>query len=613
MNVTGQARTAPDTRRTAETDTSGDGETIAQFEMLAASVAVGVMAVSDGRIERVSPAAGRIFDVAPEALVGQPLATVFASVEGMHVFNDRVAHLLEWDAPVALEWRARRADGSLFWCRYLLLTEVESDGALVWLVEDINARKEAELDQLHAQEELELQMHEVRHELMWSNERLVAELYERSEVEEQSRRSQFYDALTQLPNRQLIEKRLDDAIRNHQAGGDLLAVLVLDFDGFTAINEAIGQRGADAVLGQAAQRLLMNVRASDLVARTGADEFAVVLGHLREGDDVLRVAHKLVEVLAEPYRVDGQDVVLTAAAGAVIFPDDGAQAELLLRNAEAALVHAKRRGRGAVQTFEPHMSAGALRRIQLEAALRRAIDAKEFVVRYQARIDLSSRQIVGAEALLRWQHPELGLIEPAEFIGVAEDTGLIAPIGEIVLAEACTQAMRWQAEGRGDIAISVNLSPREFRGRDLLASVQQALQASGLPASRLAIEITEASFMRDPDAAERAIHGLRAMGVRLVLDDFGTGQSSLAWLRRFPIDAIKVDGAFVRAAVANDVDRKIVQAIAGLGHGLGLRVIAEGVESETQLDQARACGCDEAQGYWIGRPVAGDHLWGEQD
>ncbi|MEG0822077.1 MAG: EAL domain-containing protein [Burkholderiaceae bacterium] len=613
MNVTGQEPAHSSDRLHKEVShESHDNGTVAPFELLAGSAAVGVIAVASGGIERVSVAAARIFDSPAEALVGQRFETLFASVDGMRVFGDRVAALVERQAPVSLEWRARRADGALFWCRFLLLTELESNGAMLWLVEDITVRKEAELEQAQAQEELELQMHEVRHELMWSNERLVAELYERSEAEEQGRRNQLYDALTQLPNRQLLEKRLDEAIRNHQDGGDLLAVLVLDFDGFTAVNEAIGQRAADAILGQAAQRLLMGVRASDLVARSGADEFAVVLGHLREGDDVLRVAHKLIEGLAEPYRIDGQEVVLTATAGAVLFPDDGAQAELLLRNAEAALAYAKRRGRGVVQGFETHMSAGALRRVRIEAALRRAIEDKQFLVHYQARIDLTSRQIVGAEALVRWQHPELGLVEPAEFIGVAEDTGLIAPIGEIVLNEACAQAMRWQAEGRGDIAISVNLSPREFRGRDLLALVQQALKASGLPAFRLAIEITEASFLRDPEAAARAISGLRALGVQLVLDDFGTGQSSLAWLRRFPIDAIKVDGEFVRAAIDNEIDSKIVQAIAGLGHGLGLRVIAEGVESSAQLDHARQCGCDEAQGYWIGRPVTGDQLWAEQ-
>lgn len=581
-----------------------------EFDLIAGSNAVGLIAVSDSRIRRASAAAAALLGADAQALEDAAFASIFVSEDGMRVFCDRVASMLEAGDPVAVEWRARRGDGSIFWCRFLLLSATPGDDQLLWLIEDISARKEAELDQAYAQEELEQQVEAARGELMWSNERLVAELYERSEIEEQKRLAQLYDPLTQLPNRQLLEMRLDEAIRSHQDGGDLLAVLVLELDGFAAVNDAVGARGGDALLGQAAQRLRSQVRASDLVARVGEASFAVVLGYLREGEDVHAVAAKLIEALSAPYSVDGQDLALGAATGTALFPHDGARAELLLRNAEAALSHALRRGRGTVQGFEPHMSAGALRRLQIEAALRRAIEANQFVVHYQARIDLASRAVLGAEALVRWQHPELGLIEPAEFIGIAEETGLIAPVGEIVLREACAQAMRWQAEGHGAVAISVNLSPREFRGRDLIASVQQALAASGLPPERLAIEITEASFMRDPAAADRAIHGLRALGVRLVLDDFGSGQSSLAWLRRFPIDAIKVDGAFVRAAADDEADRKIVAAIAGLGHGLGLRVIAEGVETEAQLATARQCGCDEAQGYCIARPLPGDQFWG---
>lgn len=580
------------------------------FDLIADSSAVGVIAVIDSRIQRASPAAERVLGAAPQSLDGSDFAAIFATEEGMRVFCDRVATMIGHGEVVSLEWRARRADGALFWCRFLLLAADAGDEQTLWLIEDITARKEAELDQAHAQEELELQVEAARGELMWSNERLVAELYERSEIEEQRRLAQLYDPLTRLPNRQLLEMRLDDAIRGHQDGGDLLAVLVLELDGLAAVNEAIGSRGADALLGQAAQRLLTQVRASDLVARVGEQSFAVVLGYLREGDDVQLVARKLVEALSAPYSLDGQELAVGAAAGAALFPHDGARAELLLRNAEAATSHAQRRGRGAVQAFEAHMSASALRRLQMETALRRAVDAQEFVVHYQARIDLASRAVLGAEALVRWQHPELGLIEPAEFISIAEETGLIAPMGEIVLRQACAQAMRWQAEGRGAVAISVNLSPREFRGRDLLASVQQALATSGLPPERLAIEITEASFMRDPEAADRAIHGLRALGVRLVLDNFGSGQSSLAWLRRFPVDAIKVDGSFVRAAPECKDDCKIVAAIAGLGHGLGLRVIAEGVETEAQMAAARDCGCDEAQGYAIGHPLPADRFWG---
>jgi diguanylate cyclase (GGDEF)-like protein/PAS domain S-box-containing protein len=580
-----------------------------QFDLIARNGAVGVIAVRERRILRASAAAARVFGTQPTALAGQPLAEVFASEDGLRVFLDRAAALLDADEPVSIEWRARRADGGLFWCRFLLIDEGEegaAPGELVWLVEDVSARKEAELEQEHAQEELEFTMREVRQELMWSNERLVAELYERSEVEERERQGQLQDALTGLPKRGLFERRVHEALRSHSEPGDCAAVLALDFDGFSACNEALGHRLGDELLRQAGRRLAATVRASDLVARSGSDEFAVLLGHLRSAHDVARVARKLAQALAEPYVVDGQEVSLTVSVGTALFPEDGAGAASLLEYAEVALTHAKTRGRGGVLAFEPQMSAAARHRIQTESALRRAIERREFVVHFQPRIDLLSGSVLGAEALLRWQHPDRGLLEPAEFMAVAEASGLIAPIGEIVLAQACAFAASHEELG----GVSVNLSPREFRGRGVVAAVQAALAASGLAPRRLAVEITEASFLGDLEAAARALNGLRDLGVRIVLDDFGTGQSSLAYLRRFAVDAIKIEGSIVRAAAENEADAHIVRAIAGLGHGLGLAVIAEGVETEAQCRQALACGCDEAQGYLLGRPQPAE-AWAE--
>ncbi len=580
-----------------------------QFDLIARNGAVGVIAVRDRRIVRASAAAARVFGTQVAALCGQPLAEVFASEDGLHVFLDRASVLLDADEPVSIEWRARRADGGLFWCRFLLIDEGDDGaaaGELVWMVEDVSARKEAELEQEHAQEELELMMREVRQELMWSNERLVAELYERSEIEERERQGQLHDPLTGLPQRELFARRLHDALRSHQGEDDCAAVLVLDFDAFAACNDALGHRLGDELLRQAGRRLVAAVRASDLVARSGADEFAVLLGHLRSAHDVARVARKLSQVLAEPYAIDGQEVSLTVSVGTALFPEDGTCAAGLLECAGIALAQAKLRGRGGVLAFEPQMSASARHRLQTEAALRRAIERREFVVHFQPRVELATGRVLGAEALLRWQHPERGLLEPAEFMAVAEASGLIAPIGEIVLAQACAFA----AQREDDTAVSVNLSPREFRGCGLVAAVQAALTASGLPARRLAVEITEASFLGDLDAAERTLGGLRDLGVRIVLDDFGTGQSSLAYLRRFPVDAIKIEGAIVRAAAENTADAHIVSAIAGLGHGFGLAVIAEGVETEAQRHRAQACGCDEAQGYLLGRPVPAE-AWAE--
>jgi predicted signal transduction protein with EAL and GGDEF domain len=335
----------------------------------------------------------------------------------------------------------------------------------------------------------------------------------------------------------------------------------------------------------------------------GSDEFAVVLGRLRHTDDAERVATKLGELLADPYEVDAEQVTATVSIGVACFPNDGAGPEMLLRNADAALSYAKSRGRAHVQLFEPRMNADLLQRLQLEAALRRAIDRREFEVHFQPRVLLSTGKVIGAEALLRWRHPEQGLLEPSSFIAVAEDAGLMQPIGEIVLRAACEAAKSWSAVGLGELIVSVNLSPREFRGRSLLPMVSQALIDTGLDAERLEVEVTEASLMRDLDKAEQVLVGLQTMGVRLALDNFGTGYSSLSNLHRFPLNTLKIDGQFVRGAPTDEGDARIVLALAGLATGLGLHVVAEGVETEHQYEFVKHCGCDEAQGYHLSRPL----------
>ena len=328
-------------------------------------------------------------------------------------------------------------------------------------------------------------------------------------------------------------------MRNHQLGGDRLAVLVIDIDDFTKLNDALGHRVGDSLLQQVAGRLIETVRTSDLVARVGSDEFAVVLGRLRHTDDAERVATKLGELLSEPYEVDAEQVTATVSIGVACFPTDGVGPEMLLRNADAALSYAKSRGRAHVQLFEPRMNADLLRRLQLEAALRVVRSTgDEFEVSLPAAHQPRRRaRVVGAEALLRWRHPEQGVLEPSAFIAVAEDSGLMQPIGEIVLRAACEAAKAWSAAGLGNLVVSVNLSPREFRGRSLLPMVSQALIDSGLDAERLEVEITEASLMRDLDKAEQVLVGLQTMGVRIALDNFGTGYSSLSNLRRFPLNA----------------------------------------------------------------------------
>jgi len=576
-----------------------------EYRALLSNDSVGILVVCDGNIAQCNSSAARLFGWEANDLLGRSAATFFGSDEEFQSFASRIGDALAAGGSPAIEWRTVRRDGSRVWTRLLVkgITPCGPAGETVWLVDDISARKEMEAALAKARDDLEQRVRAAHDELAWSNERLVAELYERSEVEERARRIALYDELTELPNRRLFESRLDEALRNHQLGGDRLAVLVVDIDEFTKLNDALGHRVGDALLRATAGRLVDTVRTSDLVARTGADEFAIVLGRLRHIDDAEHVAAKLAELLSEPFEIDAEQVNISVSVGAALFPTDGASPEMLLRNADAALSFAKSRGRGNVQLFEPRMNAEVVRRLQIEAGLRRALEAGEFEAYYQPRINLKDRTLVGAEALVRWRDPEHGLQEPGSFIAVAEDTGLIVPIGEVVLREACRAAMQWTAAGLGEPVVSVNLSPREFRGRSLLPMVSQALVDSGLDAERLQIEITEASLMRDGAKAEQVLSGLHAMGVKIALDNFGTGYSSLSNLRRFPVDLIKIDGQFVRAGPSDPADCKIVAALTSLARGLGLHVVAEGVETHEQLSFVTDCGCNEAQGFLLGRPL----------
>jgi diguanylate cyclase (GGDEF)-like protein/PAS domain S-box-containing protein len=581
-----------------------------EYRALLANDSVGILAICDGEVMQCNSSAARLFGWEPERLLGQPASVFFSSDDEFQAFANRIGDALNAGGSPAVEWRTRRADGTTFWARLLVksITPGGPGGETVWMVEDITSRKAMEVALSRVREELEQRVRAAHDELAWSNERLVAEMYERSEVEERARRMSLYDDVTELPNRRLLESRLEEAVRNHHLAGDRMAVLVIDIDDFTKLNDALGHRVGDALLHQVAARLIDTVRTSDLVARVGSDEFSVVLGRLRHTDDAERVATKLGELLAEPYEVDAEQVTATVSIGVACFPADGAGPEMLLRNADAALSYAKSRGRAHVQFFEPRMNSDLLQRLQLEAGLRRAIDRREFEVHFQPRVLMSTGKVIGAEALLRWRHPEQGVLEPSSFIAVAEDAGLMQPIGEIVLRAACEAARSWSSVGLGELIVSVNLSPREFRGRSLLPMVSQALIDTGLDAERLEIEITEASLMRDLDKAEQVLVGLQTMGVRIALDNFGTGYSSLSNLRRFPLNTLKIDGQFVRAAPGDEGDARIVAALSSLASGLGLHVVAEGVETEHQYEFVKHCGCDEAQGFHLSRPLPLDQF-----
>jgi diguanylate cyclase (GGDEF)-like protein/PAS domain S-box-containing protein len=412
-----------------------------------------------------------------------------------------------------------------------------------------------------------------------------------------------YDPLTRLPNRLLLQDRLAQAISSAQRADGKVAVMFLDLDRFKNINDSLGHECGDALLVEVATRLKRALREEDTVARLGGDEFVVVLRNVRSADDVGPVAHKILDTLHDPFLLDPHQLTVTSSIGISLYPDDGTDSNILMKNADAAMYAAKQTGRNTCVFFAPSMNAGALERLSMENSLRRALEQEEFRLHYQPRIDIQTGRIVGFEALLRWKHPELGDIPPARFVPLAEETGLIVPIGAWALQTACTINREWQLLGLPPVTVAVNLSSLQFRQKQMQEAVLNALKNSGLNGSYLELELTESVVMENPEAATESLRLLKKLGVQLSIDDFGTGYSSLAYLKRFPLDTLKIDQSFVRDLVVDADDASIVSAVISMAHDLGLDVVAEGVETLEQLRFLRARQCDGAQGYLFGRAV----------
>jgi diguanylate cyclase (GGDEF)-like protein len=408
-----------------------------------------------------------------------------------------------------------------------------------------------------------------------------------------------HDPLTGLPNRLLFGNRLSEALGRVESG---LAVLLIDLDRFKNVNDALGHGAGDAVLKACAERLKRALRDTDLISHLSGDEFAVLVEPCSQPAAAVAVARKVLEALERPLLVQGQEIVPTASIGIAIHGDDGLDVETLLKHAEVAMFGAKENGRNTYQFYTATMNPHSLQRLSLEAALRRGLERAEFELHYQPKIDLRSGEAIGAEALLRWRHPELGMVPPGQFIPIAEETGLIEPIGAWVLREACTQARRWRDAGL-DVRVAVNLSARQFRNQGLARDIRKCLEATGAEASSIELELTESMVMQDPEQAVRTLNELNAMGLKLSIDDFGTGYSSLAYLKRFPIDSVKIDRSFVKGLPADAEDAAIVQSVMALARSLDLRVVAEGVETMEQREHLRAAGCDEMQGYLASKPL----------
>ena len=411
-----------------------------------------------------------------------------------------------------------------------------------------------------------------------------------------------FDALTGLASRTLLTDRLEQALIYAQRAHRVAAVLMLDLDRFKTINDSLGHSHGDVLLQAMAVRLQSCVRQGDTVARLGGDEFVVVLADMADVSDTLPVAQKILACLALPVQVGGQELTASASLGISAYPRDGQTADALLMNADTAMYRAKEQGGNALEYFKPEMNQAVITRLQVEAGLRRALEHGELRLHFQPIVDMASRRVVSAEALVRWQDPQLGLVSPSQFIPVAEETGLIVPLGHWVLHEACAQARSWRDMGLEAIPVVVNLSARQFSDPELEASVVHALEFAGCPASALQVEITESMVFEQPERALTTMHRLNALGVRLAIDDFGTGYSSLSYLKRFPVQKLKIDRSFVHDIHVDPNDEAIVGAIIALAKKLGLRTVGEGVETEAQLAFLRALGCDEYQGYLFARP-----------
>jgi len=528
------------------------------------------LALPAQRFDFISPACESLFGVSAEALMADPLLWLkFVHAED----RDRqraCIRLAFTGGATSTDYRIVRPDGSVRWVN-----------DRVRLVRD-EAGQPLRVDGISS------------------------DITERKEQEERLYRASHHDELTGLANRALLADRLARALARAKRNGGEVGLLLIDLDRFREINDSLGHKAGDAMLVEAAKRIGAVLRAEDSVARAGGDEFVVILGEIADESAVARVAQKIRAALVPPMEIGTHPIHCTASIGLAVYPRDGGNAEELLKNADTAMYRAKAAGRDAVRFYAAEMNAASARRLELESELHGALERGELEVHFQPQVDLAhDGAICGFEALARWRHPQRGMVPPAEFIPIAEDSGLIGPIGDWVLREACRAARGWVEAFGADLKVAVNLSARQFGAADLAASVAAALRESRLPAKNLELEVTESLVMADADRSAATLAELKRMGIALSIDDFGTGYSSLAYLRRFPIDHIKIDRSFVNDIATDPDGAAICASIIAMAHALRLQVVAEGVETDAQLGFLRQRQCDRMQGYLFGKPVAG--------
>lgn len=438
--------------------------------------------------------------------------------------------------------------------------------------------------------------------------RLIGEIAERKQAEAKIEFLAYHDSLTELPNRLLIRERFASAVALAKQSKTKVALMFVDLDNFKNINDSLGHAVGDLTLKVVAQRIAGLIQEGDTVSRQGGDEFLLVLGELADADAVLPVLGKLIEQLQEPVLIGDEELAISVSIGTAIYPDDGEDFNTLLKMADTAMYRAKAAGRNTYRFFDATMLKDAADRLRIRNGLRLALERGEFVLHYQPQIDLVTKQVIGVEALIRWQHPELGMVTPFRFITVAEECGLIVPMGAWVLQEACRQLVAWQKQGLGAFVVAVNLSAVQFLRGDLEKTISDTLAQSGLRPDCLELELTESILIQDTDTMLGTVNRLGALGVKMSIDDFGTGYSSLSYLKRFSVDKLKIDQSFVRALADAPEDDAIVRAIIQMAGSLGLKTIAEGVETAQVSDLLQGLGCDEVQGYYYAKPMPADQI-----
>jgi diguanylate cyclase (GGDEF)-like protein/PAS domain S-box-containing protein len=582
---------------------------VREKQLLFDSAMVGIVFIRDRHLTRCNHHFEQMLGYQPGELAGCSSRQWYSSDAAWQEAGSRCYPLLAAGQSYEGELELRRKDGTPVICevRSKAIDPANPSQGSIWITMDITERKQAQAVLARTHEDLERQVQDRTRELRETVDNLHREINERKADQDRIYWLAHYDALTGLPNRALLAERAQQAIRVAQESGTPLAVIFLDLDHFKHVNDSLGHRVGDALLVEIAKRLRAVVRDKDTVSRLGGDEFILLLpGANAHG--AARVAGKLQEASRQHYQIAHHELTMAPSMGIALFPQDGADFDTLTQSADVAMYRAKLDGRNTYKFFTPEMQAQSVRALQLENALRRALERNQLHLHYQPQMSLSTGAVHSVEALLRWQHPQLGDVSPAEFIPIAEDSGQILQIGAWVLRTALAQLRTWRTTGFSDLTMAVNLSAIQFRQPQLPELVSRMLAEFELPPDCLELELTEGVAVDDPHAAVSTMDQLHARGVRMSMDDFGTGYSSLSQLKRFQIFKLKIDQSFVRDLGNDSNDRAIVSAIIRMAHALGMRTTAEGVETGGQLDFLREQGCDEAQGYHFSRPLSAPEL-----